>query len=91
MSFNQQFQLNFLMEQLQKYGSNSLSDQELFYCVLSLFCSDKLATMVTYRFFNENHSLAHLNYLTLQNWNHYFKLSSKSLKIQLLCEFNNRC
>lgn len=47
--------------------------------------------MVTYHFFNENHSLAHLNYLTLQNWNHYFKLSSKSLKMQLLCEFNNYC
>ena len=87
---NKQYQLKYLERQIQRFGAETLNDQELMYVVLQTFCSDKLAQEISEIYFAENYNLSQMNKLTRSDWQLYFKSEAKSLKMEAICELIKR-
>lgn len=91
MNFMNNFNLNFLEEQVRKFGPEQLSDKEVLYMVLTQFCTKQKALEVTECYFKDNHNFSQINNLTSNDWQRYFQMDSKTLKMRVLCELAKRC
>lgn len=80
----------YVMGQLSQFGPDTLTDKELLYCIVRIFCSQKVAQKSTISYFDENHDFSRITQLTRLDWKLLFNNQNKALKMLAIEELLKR-
>ncbi len=84
------FDINFLADQIEHYGTQELTDRELLFCVCCSAFSKRDATTITGKFFSQYEDLEQMQYLTDQEIRDLLPENQKNWFFEVLSEFAQR-